>query len=151
MPKINNSYLQEKQQLRIDVIHNLERKNVLDAFAGDKSIWSEIDYDTYVGIDKVKTDKIDILKGDNRKYLKSMDLSGFNIIDLDSYGIPFDQIELIYQNKTLQKKTYIFFTFIQLKNSFGALPLNLLIKIGYTKTMVKKIPTLFNRNGFNKF
>ena len=33
----------------------------------------------------------------------------------------------------------------------GKLPNELLYNCGYTKDMIKKIPTIFNRNGFDKF
>ena len=41
-----------------------------------------------------------------------MDLSRFNVIDLDSYGTPIDQILALYDNETLQKGTIIFYTCI---------------------------------------
>lgn len=101
-----------------------------------------------MGIDKKKTKSVN-LHGNNKKYLKELNLKQFNIIDLDAYGVPVKQLEIIFKNETLQNGTIIFFTFIQ--SVFGKLPKQLLKIYGYTEQMIKKIPTLFNRNGLEKF
>jgi hypothetical protein len=75
-----------------------------------------------------------------------MNLDKYDIIDLDAYGVPFRQLEVIFRKKY---RGILFVTFIQ--NIFGALPVRMLTKIGYTKNMIKKCPTLFNRNGIEKF
>lgn len=146
--KTNNSYLYIKQEFRKKNIRNLKYKNVLDAFCGNSEIWRDIKKDSYIGIDENLTDEIN-LKGDNKKYLGILDLSKFNIIDLDAYGIPFYQLELIFNNKTLKNNTIIFFTFIQ--SIFGLMPKKLLCLYGYTEKMIEKIPTLFNKRGFKIF
>jgi tRNA G26 N,N-dimethylase Trm1 len=102
-----------------------------------------------LGIDKKEYKGEFSLLGDNIKYLKRMDLSEYTIIDLDTYGTPVKQIEAIIQNGTYRNNVIIFFTFIQ--TLFGGLPHIMLEKIGYSKKMVKKCPSLFNRNGFEKF
>jgi hypothetical protein len=146
--KINNSYLEIKQELRKAFINELQEKNVLDCFCGKSEIWRDIKTNSYIGIDKEKTNDIN-LHGDNKKWLKIIDLKQFNIIDLDSYGIPFKQLQIIFNNRTLQTGTLIFFTFIQ--SVFGKMPAALLKLYGYSKEMIKKIPTLFNRKGFEIF
>lgn len=146
--KTNNTYLKLKQYLRSYFTANLNEINVLDCFCGKSEVWQGIPYTKYIGIDKEKTEKINY-HGDNRKWLEVLDLSKFNVIDLDSYGIPYSQLQIIFANKTLKKDTIIFFTFIQ--SGMGMMPKGLLCKCGYTKEMIKKIPTLFNRNGFHKF
>jgi len=144
--QIDNSYLSEKIILRKNAIEKLKKKNVLDLFCGNKLIWSNIEHDKYLGID-IKTDKN--IKGDNRKYIPRLDLSIYNIIDIDAYGVPYKQIELILKNKTLDKGSIIFFTFIQ--TVFGAIDNSMLLRLGYSREMIKKIPTIFYKNGFDKF
>ena len=41
-----------------------------------------------------------------------MDLADFNVIDCDSYGIPFDVMLKIFNSKTLRKGTVIIYTAI---------------------------------------
>lgn len=146
--KTDNSYIDIKIELRKDAIKQLQYKNVLDCFCGESTIWNNVEKDSYIGIDQKKTKKVN-LHGDNRKYLKELNLKQFNIVDLDAYGIPVKQLDLIFQNNTLQTRTIIFFTFIQ--SVFGKLPRILLRQYGYTEQMIKKIPTLFNRKGFDIF
>jgi len=76
-----------------------------------------------------------------------MDLTKYDIIDLDSYGIPYLQLELCLQK--VKPGTLIFITFIQ--SIFGRLNKYLLQKLGYTLKMINKAPAMFNRNGFDKF
>ena len=52
------------------------------------------------------------LNADNIRVIKSLDLSQFNVIDCDSYGIPLKQIEELYENPTLQDGTIIIYTAI---------------------------------------
>jgi hypothetical protein len=144
--KKDNSHFDLKVKLRLD---NLPAKNsltVLDCFAGSGLIWNQIKKKTQKKLNIVSIDKKPaFLKGNNIKYLKSLNLNDYDIIDLDAYGIPFKQIEIILNSNF---KGIIFVTFIQ--SVFGMLPKNMLLKIGYSEKMIDKIPTLFNRNGLNK-
>lgn len=147
--KTNNSYLKEKLAIRF---LNLPQKKlkVLDAFAGEQIIWRWIiKYHKY-NIDYFPIDNIDYeifgIKGDNIEYLLSLDLNKFDVIDLDCYGIPFKQLEIIFQKKY---SGIIFITFIQ--SIYGGLPHGMLKEIGYKSEMFEKIPAIFNKKGFNKF
>ena len=147
--RTDNSYLNTKINLRMN--HLPDRKNikVLDCFAGRSRIWKEIKKKSNRNINVVGIDRISYgstLKGDNVKYLKGMDLDKYDIIDLDAYGVPFRQLEIIFKKKY---KGILFITFVQ--SIFGRLPVRMLEKIGYTRNMIKKCPTLFNRNGIEKF
>jgi hypothetical protein len=88
------------------------------------------------------------LQGDNLKFLASMDISKFNVIDLDAYGVPYLQLKIIFSRK-LQKETVVFVTFIQ--SVFGRLPNDMLEELGYSPTMIRKCPAIFFKNGFEKF
>jgi hypothetical protein len=85
------------------------------------------------------------LPGDNRAYLGTIDLDKFDVIDLDAYGIPFDQVEVIL-NRGYQG--VIFVTFIQ--SVYGCLPNAMLSALGYPMAGVKKIPTIFYKHGWEK-
>ena len=121
---------------------------VLDCFAGDERIWREIQKRTGRKIYHLPIDVLDYgkfhLPGNNLKYLKTMDISKFNVIDLDCYGVPYKQLEVLFNRGY---KGIIFVTFIQ--SLFGNLPHGLLQDIGFTKAMIDACPTLCCRNGFD--
>jgi len=149
----NNSYLQEKITLRIDALNSIDKSkiNILDCFCGYCVLWNNIKQKTnkklnILSIDKSKKSYAD-LKGDNRKYIKNFNLNKYDIIDLDAYGIPFDQLKIILSKKYIG---IIIVTYIQLKKSFGFLPIKLIEAVGITKKMYKKCPSLFRKNGFDK-
>jgi len=147
--KTDNSYLNTKINLRMNHLPDGKNIKVLDCFAGRSRIWKEIKKKSNRNINVVGIDRISYgstLKGDNVKYLKGMNLDKYDIIDLDAYGVPFRQLEIIFKKKY---KGILFITFVQ--SIFGRLPVRMLEKIGYTRNMIKKCPTLFNRNGIEKF
>jgi hypothetical protein len=147
--KTDNTYLKLKVKLRLNHMPDKKEIKVLDCFTGKQLIWNEIKKQTdkkifVIGIDKDKTKKG--LRGDNLKYIKGMDLNKYDIIDLDAYGIPYKQLKEIFRKNYKGK---IFITFIQ--SMFGQLPKDMLKEMGYPKTMIRKCPTLFNKNGIEKF
>ena len=147
----DNSFLETKVKLRID---NLPAGdcNVLDCYTGTGLIWRTIKERTQrrinvLGMDLKKFNGI-YLQCDNLKFLASMDISKFNIIDLDAYGVPYDQLKIIFSRK-LKQETIVFVTFIQ--SLYGRLPNEMLEELGYSLSMIKKCPAIFFRNGFEKF
>jgi len=73
--------------LRLKYLPDKQEMSVLDCFAGKGVVWREVEKKTdkkinVVGIDKRKIDKI-YLRGDNRKFLSSIDLDdrGFSAIN----------------------------------------------------------------------
>jgi hypothetical protein len=150
----DNSYLDEKIKLRLDNLPDKKKIKVLDCFRGEGLIWETIkkarpgiEFEI-IGIDQKKDRQGIYLVGDNLKYLKSMNLSGFDVIDLDAYGVPYKQCEIIFNNPTGRGKV-IFATVIQ--SMFGGLPRAMLNVLGYKTSMIKKIPSLFFNNGIDKF
>lgn len=148
MAGTDNSLLAHKVKIRL--LHTSDDTRILECFSGHGMTWHFVK--RIGGFKALKIDKIDIrdipgvLKGDNRKWLTSIDLSHYDCIDLDAYGIPFDQLEI------LTKRGYtggVFVTFIQ--SSMGALPLKLLLTDGVTNEMRRKSPTIFNRFGWDIF
>lgn len=149
--KTDNSFLDHKVILRKHFLQDVnEDLMVLEMYAGNGVIWNNLQQIlknkiTIVKIDKKNESSRIHLVGNNIKFIKSMDLSIFNVIDIDAYGIPFEQIDHVLKSNF---KGHIFVTFIQ--SVMGNLPLDFLGKLGFTKTMVKKIPTLFSKNSKDK-
>jgi hypothetical protein len=127
-----------------------ETLNVIDAYHGRGTIWKNIQK-RYVG--KINITKIDkeqktddfILLGDNVKYLSSLKLSRYDVIDLDAYGMPFDNLKLLFDKKY---HGIVFVTFVQ--SVFGVLQNQFLIDLGYTEAMIEKSPTLLCKKGLPK-
>lgn len=147
--KTDNSYFSQKVSIRLNHLPDKESIIVLDCFAGEGKIWEYIKRKApnksfnIVGIDKRATS---LLKGDNVKFLKGLDLDSYDVLDLDCYGVPYLQLKIILPQL---KEQYIFITFIQ--SMWGILPKGMLMELGYTERMIKKCPTLFKLNGFEKF
>lgn len=146
-----NTFFNQKLQIRINNLPQKEYITVLDCFHGNGLIWERIQQNTkrkikILGIDNRKNLKPLYLYGDNIKFLTSMDLSFFDVIDLDAYGVPYKQLKIIFEK---EYSGTVFCTFIQ--SQMGRMPDGMLFELGYTKNMIDKIPTLFSRNGYQKF
>jgi hypothetical protein len=83
------------------------------------------------------------LHGDNVKVMSGMDIKNFDVIDLDAYGIPYDQLKIVFDKKYIGT---VFVTAIQTMT--GGMPHGLLEEIGFSKDMITKAPSLFARRGF---
>jgi hypothetical protein len=147
MKKTDNHYLEEKILLRKEVLTLVEKPKILECFSGKGILYDNIDQKfeiTRIEIEKNKSQKSHLC-GDSYKFLLSIDLTKYNIIDLDAYGIPFKYIDFIVNSNF---KGYVIVTAIQ--TVMGKLPNELLYKLGYTSAMIKKIPTLFSLDGIGK-
>lgn len=124
---------------------------MLEAFGGEGVLWSIIkrrcgDKNIKVlSIDKNQYKRVQ-LQGDNLKYLSAFNLEEFDIIDLDAWGSPVKQLEILFEKKY---KGIVHCTFIQTMQ--GNLPKVLLHANGYTDAMLAKIQTLFVKDGLQKF
>ena len=78
--------------------------------------------------------------------LFQVDCNRFDLIDLDAYGVPFEQLERIFREARGEIGVHV--TFIQ--SVFGMLPAGFLARLGYPPPMVRKCPALFTRNGQRK-
>jgi hypothetical protein len=106
--KKDNSRVAEKAKLTV-------RQNVLaaigaadahvfDAFAGEGRMYREVwrQAASYVGCDTdLFMDERLAFVADNRRVLRAIDLGRFSIIDLDSYGSPWEQIYIIAARRAL--------------------------------------------------
>lgn len=114
--KTDNASVADKVALRRKATAELFTLRVLDLYAGENILWSHFNIERYYGVDIVPG-KGKNLHGDCKRVISSLDLGGFNIIDCDSYGIPFDVILRIFENETLRKGTIVIYTAISNKMS----------------------------------
>jgi len=152
MTKTDNSYFAAKVQLRLSAIQDMDNPSVLECFAGKSTLWKEVGKRTgkQIKITRIEKEKgkcpYPHLQGDNLKFIVGMDLDKYDVIDLDAYGIPAALIAAI------EMKEYsgsLIITAIQ--SMQGNIPRIVLNSLGYTDEMINKIPTLFNRDGLEKF
>ena len=151
----DSSYFMDKVELRINHLPRKKNLKVLDAFGGEGRIWNKIEKITNKKLSVLRIDKEAdksgaYLKGANIKFMKNLDLSQFDVIDLDAYGTPYDQLEILFRHhrETDTLRAVIFVTFVQ--NMQGNLHRRLLYQLGYTKNMIDKVPSIFMRRGFEK-
>ncbi len=113
--KTNNSYLADKVALRVAHLPDREVLRVMDCYAGSGVVWSAVKKLTGRRIAVLPIDiSADVdgfhLAGDNKQYLETMDLSRFDVIDLDAYGVPYDQLKIVLDRGF---HGTVFVTFIQ--------------------------------------
>lgn len=135
-------------ELRRANLPEKETIRVLDCFSADGSLWREVQAHTkaklqVLRIEKEKGKRGTYLPGDNLKYLKSLDLSSFDVIDLDAFGVPYAQLKILFE-RGYRGNVYV--TFIPGIGGLFRLPDAMLEEIGYTRAMVKKVPSLFARH-----
>jgi len=125
--KTDNDFYKDKVMLRANHLPHGDLR-VLDCFAGKGVIWRGVQYCTGRRISVLPIDSrfdvFSVLHGDNVDYLYSLDLSRFNIIDLDAYGIPYRQLKALF---TRGYSGTVFVTFIQ--TAMGGIPFGLLEEI----------------------
>ncbi|NDE01743.1 MAG: hypothetical protein EBZ91_08330 [Gammaproteobacteria bacterium] len=97
-----NSHLKTKVRLRTAAVLEIGKPkiHVLDAFAGQGLVWKAVQRElpeveiTTLGIEKKKYLAPDVIMGDNRKVMKGLDLTIFDLIDLDAFGCPWEQLAI---------------------------------------------------------
>ena len=145
--KTDNASIPNKIFLRQKATQHLSALRVLDLYAGENVLWQQFCTERYYGIELIKG-KGKNLHGDNRRIVEALDLSGFNVIDCDSYGIPFDVMLRLFQNKTLQPGTTIIYTAISSRLS----SLNReCLRMFRLSRLCKKCPSLIHAKGLDFF
>lgn len=109
--KTDNASIVNKVALRKRAIESLNTLRVLDLYAGNNVLWKYFEKEKYYGVE-IQKGKGKNINADCKKLIQSLDLSVFNVIDCDSYGMPFDVIYKLFNNKTLKKGTIIIYTAI---------------------------------------
>ena len=145
----DNVNVSHKVYLRRMATEGLGSVNVLDLFAGKCEVWKRLSPDTYQGIEIERGKNQNAIVGDNRKIIPTLDLSRFNVIDCDSYGVPADQIALLYENGTMRHGTVILYTCIS--NKVSTVPATLQDFGGFRGDMYHKAQTLFNAHSIALF
>jgi hypothetical protein len=87
-----------KIAIRRKVLEAVADASVFDAFAGSGEMYSAVwkDAKSYTGCDlKPQRDGRLMFAADNRRVMRAVDLAAFNVIDLDSYGSPWEQAIII--------------------------------------------------------
>jgi hypothetical protein len=148
--KTDNDLIWDKLRLRLDHLPS-DPVKVLDCFTGKGVLWKAIRKKTGRNITvlpiDIRGDDIGFhLHGDNQDFLSTLDLSRYNVIDLDAYGVPYGQLKIIFMRGYTGT---IFVTFIQ--SVYGAMPHGLLHDVGFTQAMIEKTPSLFNKRGWEYF
>ncbi len=104
--KTNNAKTTAKTDLRSNILKAIKNPCVLEVFCGSgemyQAVWNKAD--RYTGIDKVKQfDERHTICGDARKALRIIELSDYNIFDIDAYGSPYDVLDDILTLREISK------------------------------------------------
>lgn len=118
--KTLNAFPEDKIKLRLsalEFVKNKQNLSVLDCFHGYGKLWGEIKKRSGMNInllgieiDREKKSSFPVVYGDNKKLIPSLDLSKYNIIDIDSFGDSYSHIKSIY-NK-IEPGTIVIYTHI---------------------------------------
>lgn len=145
--KTDNAHIEWKVALRREAVKNLDRLKVLDLFAGRNLLWKSFDLERYYGIEIVKG-KGKNLFADNLRVIPSLDLSGFTVIDCDSYGSSIKQIRALFSNPTLRPGTVVLFT--EIHSPRDGLPNDMVKDSGLTE-IYRAVPSAFQKYGWEMF
>jgi hypothetical protein len=150
--KTDNHYLADKVALRAGMVRELgDRFRVLDCYGGHGRVWRAVERMTGQQVDRVAIDmRTDLvsphLHGDNVKVMTGLDLSKFDVIDLDAYGVPAEQLELVFRSEF---RGVVFVTMIQTMT--GAMPKSVGDSVGMPPSIYTTAPSLFARRGWEYF
>lgn len=149
----DNSNFEDKASFRLQCLPDCSPVRVLDAFAGYGKVWEQVQFYRkdkqkfdVLSIERRRIERTPYLMGDNVKFLKTLDLASFDVIDLDDYGFPYEQLSVLFER---QYKGVVFITFGA--TGGGNIHHGLLHELGFSDSMLSKIQTLFTRNPFARF
>lgn len=149
--KQHSSHFPEKVRLREFALRETGKKhvNVLDCFHAEGRIWEtikrrnpKIDI-SIIGIEKERSKKSQsfVFYGDNIKVIKSIDLSTYDLIDLDAYGCCWKQMDAIYANGTVNPGTSIVYTHIGIQQAGASRGVYKLLGL---ESISKKCPSILH-------
>ena len=145
--KTNNDHFWTKKKIDLRSKYIPNNSSVLECYGGNGVLYrdiSKIKNLTIHSIDVKNYERVN-LKGDNLKWLFSINIHKYSAIDLDSYGFAEKQLDYLISEKYTG---HVFLTCIA--SGMGNIPDLILQKLGYTKAMTKKSRTLFSKNMFDK-
>lgn len=103
----DNSNIEAKVALREYFLSKIKNPVVLECFAGENRI---LYHACYRDLECTSLDKKTIpgvLSIDNKKFIASRDISGYNFFDLDAYGSPYELMLNIFKKKSLRKDKFV--------------------------------------------
>lgn len=105
---VDNSAKKTKVKIRSEILELIgaDRAHVFDAFCGAGSMYDSVwkSAASYVGCDLTwYKDERSVYCADNRRVLRSVDISTYNIFDLDAYGNPWDCATIIADRYPMKK------------------------------------------------
>lgn len=126
-----------KIEIRRHLLQAISPARVFDAFAGAGQLHDAVWHGAaeYVGCDeKWFRDQRTMFVADNRRVLRAIDLTRFNIFDLDAYGSPWEQALIIAARRPLQPQERIAFAIteglgFQYKHNAMTAPVALLARL----------------------
>lgn len=145
--KTDNKSVADKVFLRKEATRHFDELHVLDLFAGKNVLWQSIDTARYYGVE-LEVGKGKNLNADAKQAVLSLDLSQFNVIDCDCYGVPYDVCQSIFKNSNVKKGTVVLYTAIT--NAFSGLSSKCVEGVRI-RQMYKIAPTLFNQHAIMYF
>lgn len=145
-----SSHAAAKVHLRLSFLPKKSKINVLDLFSADGGLWEAVKKKTPIKINTLRIEKLPgksgiYLQGNNLQFMESLDLSTFDVIDIDAFGVPTQHLQILFDRKY---KGRVFVTFT---NPFiGVLPLKFLMDLGYSRAMLSKTKAIFCRDHMKK-
>jgi len=143
----DNKSFANKVFLRRQATQHLPELRVLDLFAGQNVLWQNIPSARYYGVE-ILPEKGANLNADAHQAIESLDLAAFNVIDCDTYGIPFALCRKLLQNPAVQPGTVILYTAIC--SVYTRVPNDCLALFGL-QDLYPHAPGLFNRHAVSFF
>ena len=151
--KTDNSFRAEKIAVRLEALESVKSDSVrvLDCFSGNGLMWEDVARYTDKKVSTLRIEKEPgkclrtHLIGDNMKFLPSLNLNDFDVIDLDAYGVPFGQLQEVLRQ---DYSGAVVVTCVQ--TFMGALPVGLLESLGFTDKMREEAPALIGKHGAEK-
>jgi hypothetical protein len=152
--KKDNDFLFDKIAIREEACLKIPKKKirVLDCFGGRGILWKAVKsklakkkYIEVVSIDRKAEDGVSFVS-DNREVLENEDLKGYDIVDLDSYGVPYAQMKILSEKEFMG----IVVGTLILK-VVGQLPKALCIELGFTEKTFRTVPILCSKRGWEKW
>lgn len=131
----------------LDLTASHDPVRVLDAFAGQGRLWRDVAARSHR---RIHTTAVDTrpdappgtIRADNRKVMAGADLDSFDVVDLDAYGVPGDQLAAASTART----PVVVVTCI--KSGQPAVPHRVLTALGMPREWMHTAPTAVSRLGW---
>lgn len=145
-----------KVRLRRELVGKLVGKgelSVLAAYYKSGELWSTVSVGlsqqiNVVGVVEKRIPGAVHLVGSNVRYVKSLDLTDYDIVDVDAPGSPYAVLRALFMNNSFSEMG-VFFTFNKVLN--GGLDRKMLLDLGFTPGMLKAVRPMLQARVFELF